>query len=156
MSCTNLIDLNDDCLLCIVSFLELRELVNFEHVCRRTQQIARMRYRKYSKYKLLLRDENMESAKILNSIGEFIEIMEFSSGFMINNNINKRILKNIANFCINMHTLTLSLNNAERVQQLEHITICSALKTLYLVNCDVNMDLIEGFQELKHITIIYE
>lgn len=66
-----------------------------------------MRYRKYNKYKLLLRNENMESAKILNSIGEFIEIMEFSSGFMINNNINKRILKNIANFCINMHTLTL-------------------------------------------------
>ncbi|XP_059607420.1 uncharacterized protein LOC132255417 [Phlebotomus argentipes] len=157
MSCSNLIDLNDDCLLCIASFLHLRDLLSFEHVCQRTQQVARLQYRKYRRYRLLLREEGGESDKVLSSIGEFIECMEFSCGFTISSDIKRRILGNIARFCEKMHTIILryfSLNSIETIEDLQPLANCKALKTIYLINCDANSEFLQNYEELKHVKII--
>ncbi|XP_055694488.1 uncharacterized protein LOC129796507 isoform X2 [Lutzomyia longipalpis] len=153
MLCTKLTDLNTDCLLHITSFLELGDLLNFEHTCRRMQQIARMQYRKYAKFTLLLREENGESARILSSIGEFIKHLEFSGGFAISRGITERILTDIVTFCTNMHMITLSREKAEQVLLLEK---CEALQVICLQNCDVNKELLEGYDELKHLEIRYQ
>ncbi|GAB0089443.1 uncharacterized protein DMENIID0001_039830 [Sergentomyia squamirostris] len=159
MCSLNLIDLDDDCLLHIVSFLELPDLLNFERVCCRTQEIARIVYKKFSNFHLRLREAFGQSEKILSSIGEFIEFLQFSLGFGINKDIKMGILEDISKFCPNMHTIKLqyfSLNTEERVTHLEPLSKCKSLRTIIFQACDTPRENLRNYDKLKHLKFVFE
>lgn len=100
----NISDLDDDCLLEIFRFLDLKTLIVADRVCRRFNETAEFIYRRYSHYEIHIRTEGNLSGEILARIGPHLDSLLFSCGFLI---VPTHIIRSIVTNCRNLTRLKL-------------------------------------------------
>lgn len=96
--------LNDDCLLEIFRYLDLKTLIVADQVCLRFQEIADIIYRLYHHYEIHIRTEGNLSGEILSRIGPHLDSLLFSCGYLI---VPTNIIRHIATNCKNLTRLKL-------------------------------------------------
>lgn len=96
--------LNDDCLLEIFRYLDLRTLIVVDQVCCKFNEIAQIIYRQYRHYEILIRNEGNLSGEILSRIGPHLDSLLFSCGYLI---VPTKILRYIVANCTALTRLKL-------------------------------------------------
>lgn len=96
--------LNDDCLLEIFRYLDLRTLIVADQVCCRFKDTAEIIYRQYRHYEIHIRNEGNLSGEILSRIGPHLDSLLFSCGYLI---VPTKIIKNIVTHCTALTRLKL-------------------------------------------------
>ncbi|GAB0089442.1 hypothetical protein DMENIID0001_039820 [Sergentomyia squamirostris] len=158
MVCSNLIDLNDDCLLHIVSFLQLSDLLNFERTCNRTQEITRNLYKKLSHFKFWVRSDLEQPDKVLSSVGQFVQILD-STVVYFDRDTRRNIYENIAHHCPYVHTIKLSsigFPDRETVEELEPLSRCKSLKSIVFQTYDESQEILKNYEKLKYLELVFE
>lgn len=95
-----ILDLNDDCLLEIFRYLDLKSLISVDQVCSKFNDTAQIIYRQFRHYEIHIRTEGNLSGDILARIGPHLDSLLFSCGYLI---VPTTIIKNIVSNC---HSLT--------------------------------------------------
>lgn len=96
--------LNDDCLIEIFRYLDLKTLIVVDQVCRKFNEIAELLYRQYREYEIHIRTEGNLSGDILARIGPHLDSLLFSCGYLI---VPTKIIRHIAMHCKNLSRLKL-------------------------------------------------
>lgn len=121
--------LNDDCLLEIFRYLDMKTLIVVDQVCRKFDEIAQLLYRQYHHYEIHIRTEGNLSGDILQRIGPHLNSLLFACGYLI---VPTTIIRHIAKNCTGLRRLKLQ----------------------YLTLGDVDLSLLEDiFLELTHLDI---
>lgn len=100
----NLLQLNDDCLLEIFSYLDLTHLIVVDQVCLKLKGIAERIYRQYHSYEIYIRTEANLSGEILPRIGPYLDSLFFSCGYLI---VPTTIIRHIVKNCTKLSRLKL-------------------------------------------------
>lgn len=96
--------LNDDCLLEIFRFLDLRNLIVADQVCRKFRETAQIIYRQFRYHEIDIRREGNLSGRILARIGEHLKELFFTCGYLM---VPTKIIGSIGKYCTNLEKLTL-------------------------------------------------
>ena len=94
--------LNDDCLLKIVSFLDLHEVMTFRNVCRKFEDVAEVyckhqRTLDFSKIKSKNKLSLMDARNIMNNVGDHIQSLSISSEKFNNQRVLQLMSKHLNN-----------------------------------------------------------
>ncbi|GAB0088747.1 hypothetical protein DMENIID0001_032110 [Sergentomyia squamirostris] len=135
----SLLKLNDDCLFCIFTHFNIRELAVLEKVCTRFQNVAESIYKtqKVLDFDSLGTDITlMEVRHISAKLGPFVHTVKATSTSF--NKINPRFLITILKNCKNLQHLSLEGFNINKQNCLKHLArTFTTLKTARLENCGI-------------------
>lgn len=138
-SASNLMMLNDDCILLILEYLNLFDVRAVEHVNKRLQQLARCHYKKYITFAFNDIGEDItfiQACSILSQIGPYVHFLTSPTDFSINDDCGF-FLRMIQKYCTSLQHLRLYYC------QLDHGCLegfrptMDRLESLWLVDCYV-------------------
>lgn len=101
---TSILDLNQDCLIKIFSYLTIYELIDVEDTCDAFKLISEQVYasKKYHSIKFELRYLKIDYLpKILERIGGTLRSLDFSGGYLMSEEIKENLVDGISNHCLN-------------------------------------------------------
>lgn len=127
--------LNDDCILQMLSYVELDTLLHLENVSSRFEYLVQEKYRSFKSFQINFRHVEKISniTKVLEKIGPFIHTLELSRGQAIDKQKLYEIFDSISMNCTNLTTLkfkyfVLDKTIASKISEIAR----TSLKTLEL------------------------
>lgn len=111
MPTTTLLDLDDDCLVCILQYLTIYELIEAEKVCEEFKIACQRIYlsKKFHKLRIELRYLRIEYFKdICDRIGPALRSFEFSGGYIMDREVKKVLTEGISELCPKLKILSIN------------------------------------------------
>lgn len=142
---TQLVDLNDDCLSYIFSYLSLFDLRDLETVCMCFHHHVNSRYRRTRHLDINIRNWSADMMQYyLTKVGSHLRSLKFSGGFVINDKLMTTYLSTIAQHCQGIQHLTVNYVRMHDKNQIVLHDVVTTLHTLDLSHCDLS-DEVETF-----------
>lgn len=107
----SLLDLNDDCLLCIFEYFSIYELIELEKVCSAFKRTCCNVYttKRYHKMRLELRNLRTEYfSDIFERVGETLRNFEFSGGYIMDEYVKCTMIDGASKSCPKLNSLTVN------------------------------------------------
>ncbi|XP_055677225.1 putative RNA-binding protein EEED8.10 [Lutzomyia longipalpis] len=151
----SILKLNDDCLYCVLSYFNLRELIVIEKVCRRFQAVVQRIYKTYRTLDFdKLADTSqltlMEVRNITRRMGAHVVTLKATATSF--RTINPRIIVTILRHCRNLQSIHLEGFNMSSMLALRELSqTCGNLKVFQLPNCSVTDEIVTCLHNAREL-----
>lgn len=157
---TSLLDLNQDCLILIFSYLDIYQLIDVEETCDGFKIVCEDVYasKKYHSLKLELRHLKVEYVpRILEKL-KSLRSLEFSGGYLMNEKVKEDLVEGISTHCRRLSKLTINYVQFDKKLFDKLQTCFENLISLNLSNCSISespsglhldSDKLKNLRELK-------
>ena len=142
---TTIYDLTDDCLMEIFSYLDFDEMLKISEVCRLFSDVCKEMFHKIKHFELdfrLLSANNRNLNLLFSNLGPHMISFKFSGGYIMDENLKRDIIVNVAKYCWSLKHLTLNYLKLPRELLLELGQIVESLELLDLGRTEVDDDVI--------------
>lgn len=137
----SILDLNDDCLICIFEYLSIYELIEMEKVCVDFKTTCENVYSRFHKMRIELRNLRTEYFRdIFQRVANSLRAFEFSGGFIMNEDVKCTMIDGVSKSCPKLKSLTINYTQFSNKNFRQLQECFSNLTYLDLSRCGLDED----------------
>lgn len=148
-----ILDLNEDCLINIFSYLKIYELIRVESTCKLFQAVCKMVYPQFSNLRLERRYLDLSYFDdIMKRVSPHLKKFEFAGGYILQDEVKRTFISGVLN-SPKLKSLTINYVQFSRELMVPFSTCFINLVYLNLERCNLDEDTMEGvFENSENFT----